>query len=440
MDHIFGDSHDIAFGNNPASWAKPAHSASVQTPITRQEHSRPRQVQHDDFGDLEPTSQSSRPPRPVPVARVAPPTRTPAPAREARPQTQQRLERPVALPEASNIPALTRLIDGMKPSFLPREEDTSVMRMVPLSPADWVDPLLLVTRDDTTILVGSGFGTMTRTGQVYTTFPDMRLVASEKTRLSAWILFDASIDVRLFQTILPSVGFPPIYATRDIIAKFRNNIQDTEFLGKCRFFELFADGMAERRIWDIEWKAGVSLILKSGTTEVGLSHLPAGGTSMPLSTLTRSGEGYMFGSESIEVGEILSFKWTEMKRHTMKFTFDTFYIDKNSVGVVAGYTIGDREQLAENWVLMFTLEEDTRARTIAGHIFIDSRGFVHAHEMMSVHKEILKGIRSTYEKLITDNPKVDRGSLVQWLRREITKYCYLLTGRTPVVMPILIER
>lgn len=37
-----------------------------------------------------------------------------------------------------------------------------------------------------------------------------------------------------------------------------------------------------------------------------------------------------------------------MKRHTMKFTFDTFYIDKNSVGVVAGYTIGDREQLAEN--------------------------------------------------------------------------------------------
>lgn len=29
---------------------------------------------------------------------------------------------------------------------------------------------------------------------------------------------------------------------------------------------------------------------------------------MPLSTLTRSGEGYMFGSESIEVGEILSFK------------------------------------------------------------------------------------------------------------------------------------
>ena len=97
----------------------------------------------------------------------------------------------------------------------------------------------------------------------------------------------------------------------------------------------------------------------------------------------------------------------------MKFTFDTFFIDKNSVGIVAGYTLGDREQLAESGVLIFTLEEDTRARTITGHIFIDSRGFVHAHEMMSVHKELLKGIRSTYEKLITENPKIERGSLVQ---------------------------
>ncbi len=60
--------------------------------------------------------------------------------------------------------------------------------------------------------------------------------------------------------------------------------------------------------------------------------------------------------------------------------------------------------------------------------------------MMPVHKEILKGIRATYEKLITDNERIERGELVQSMRREITKYCFLLTGRTPVVMPIIIER
>jgi hypothetical protein len=36
-----------------------------------------------------------------------------------------------------------------------------------------------------------------------------------------------------------------------------------------------------------------------------------------------------------------------MTRHSLKFTFDTFFLDKNSIGVVAGYTLGDREQLAE---------------------------------------------------------------------------------------------
>jgi hypothetical protein len=315
-------------------------------------------------------------------------------------------------PDPINIPTLTRLIDGMKSSFLPREEDASVVRLVSLSTHGTIDPLILVTRDDTTVLIGSGFGSMARAGQDYATFPDMRLIASEKIRLGAWILLDARIDVRPFQTILPGIGFPPIYATRDIIAKFRNNITDTAFLSQCRFFELFTDSMTERHIGDMEFYAGKSLILKSGGTEVAFSQYPLGGTVVA-PELTVNPDGYILASQLFTSGEILTLRGSKIEKHSMKFTFDTFFIDKNSVGVAAGYTLGDREQLAENGVLMFTLEEDIRARTIAGHIFIDSRGFVHAHEMMSVHKEILKGIRSTYEKLITENPKIDRGSLVQ---------------------------
>lgn len=245
------------------------------------------------------------------------------------------------------------------------------------------------------------------------TFPDMRLIASEKSRLSAWVLLDPAVDVQSFQTILPAVGFPPIYATRDIIAKFRNTITDTEFLSKCRFFELFADGMSDRRIGDIELRLGSTLTIASSGAEIGFAHLPLSGTSVAKKMFTRDKTNYTYGDEKIVSGEIISLRSSGCTRHSMKFTFDTFFIDKNSVGVAAGYTLSDRDQLAENGVLMFTLEEDMRARTIAGHIFIDSRGFVHAHEMMAVHKEVLKGIRATYEKMITENPKIDRGNLVQ---------------------------
>lgn len=140
------------------------------------------------------------------------------------------------------------------------------------------------------------------------------------------------------------------------------------------------------------------------------------------------------------MGEIIDITSAKLIKNPLKFTFDTFYRDERSIGVVAGYALKDRQELAENGVLTFVLEEDAHARAIVGHIFIDSRGFVHAYEMMNVHKQILKGIRHIYEEAIMNNPRIERGELVQNLRRELTKYCYLITGRTPVVMPIIIER
>lgn len=49
----------------------------------------------------------------------------------------------------------------------------------------------------------------------------------------------------------------------------------------------------------------------------------------------------------------------------MKFTFDKFIIDGNSVGTVGGYVISDRGIMADSGVVIFSMEEDIRARTIA---------------------------------------------------------------------------
>ena len=214
-------------------------------------------------------------------------------------------------------------------------------------------------------------------------------------------------------------------------------MKDQSFLEKCRFFEILPQWQATRLIGDFEF----SLVEKSlafsfrGTKFVFSPSAPAGNIG-----IFATNDTYMVWKDTVLPGEIVTFRGKSLTKNPLKFTFDTFYVDAGSIGVLAGYTLSDREILSENGVLIFTLEEDTRLRTITGHIFIDSRWFVHAHEMMGVHKEILKGIRATYERCITENPKIDRSALVQSLRREVTKYCYVLTGRTPVVMPILIER
>ena len=72
-------------------------------------------------------------------------------------------------------------------------------------------------------------------------------------------------------------------------------------------------------------------------------------------------------------GEILLLSQKNALRHPLKFTLDIFYIDEKSVGVVAGYTLKDRKELAENGFLTFVLEEDHTRRAILGHIYIDSR-------------------------------------------------------------------
>lgn len=127
------------------------------TNITPATQRAPLPVHQDDFQDLEDHKAPVRTAPTVTRASIQA-ARPAAPLAARRPQAA----RPVPVAEASPLPALVRLIDGMKPSFLPREEDTTVMRLVPISSHETPDPLLLITRDDTTLVVGSGFGSMHR--------------------------------------------------------------------------------------------------------------------------------------------------------------------------------------------------------------------------------------------------------------------------------------
>ncbi len=58
---------------------------------------------------------------------------------------------------------------------------------------------------------------------------------------------------------------------------------------------------------------------------------------------------------------------------------------------------------------------------------------------MNIHKELVKAIRMSYEQIRSNEPDIECGQLVQKLKKEITKYAYVLTGRTPVVMPVIID-
>jgi mRNA degradation ribonuclease J1/J2 len=81
--------------------------------------------------------------------------------------------------------------------------------------------------------------------------------------------------------------------------------------------------------------------------------------------MRKNDETYLFGAgEGVVPGEIIEISGKTLKRNSLKFTFDTFYLDASSIGVVAGYTLKDRKELADNGVLTFVIEEDVRSRAI----------------------------------------------------------------------------
>ena len=423
MWNIFGDTDDITFGTE-----------SVSSRTVPQDHQF-----------------SAAAPRSVrPVQKDIRTRETPRPqesgSRNTISRPVQKSQGPMTPPlQISLATSLKNLVASMKPTYLP-PISSDLLRLVMLSPHGGSDPLMLLRTGDTTLLIGTGFSSVENSGKVYPTFPDMRLIESEKDHLAGWILLEPGFDSTSFQMTLEMLWFPFVYGTRDVIAYIRDTVKDAEFLDKCRFFELFSPGVDDRKIADFLIKNTSSWLFLSvnGKGFIDGVHLidAWAQSSASLPVLTKSSSGYSFVQEWLPFlsGEIIDISSAKLIKNPLKFTFDTFYRDEQSIGVVAGYALKDRGELAENGVLTFVLEEDAHARAIVGHIFIDSRWFVHAYEMMNVHKQILKWIRHIYENAIMQNPRIERGELVQNLRRELTKYCYLITWRTPVVMPIIIER
>ena len=79
--------------------------------------------------------------------------------------------------------ALSELIASMKPTFFP-PISSEATRCIILSEAGNTDPMLLIKTGDTSLLIGMGIDSLVQSGKTYPTFPDMRLVSSERERLA----------------------------------------------------------------------------------------------------------------------------------------------------------------------------------------------------------------------------------------------------------------
>lgn len=138
------------------------------------------------------------------------------------------------------------LVNAMKTSFLPREDNVEIIRQVLLF-SHQEFPLFLLRKAEESVLIGSGFSDILHAGKIYKTFADMRLPFSEAKRIQGWILTDENLDLETTIAILELLDFPVIYASNSLISRMRDFIEDKKLakvIEKIRFREIFSANTA----------------------------------------------------------------------------------------------------------------------------------------------------------------------------------------------------
>lgn len=123
-------------------------------------------------------------------------------------------ENPISL----RADSLKSLISGLKPSFLTREWHGDIRHIF------WEkssSPMAFVSKNDSTILLGSGIQKKHVFHSLCDTIPDIRLPFSAKN-LDAWIVDRLSAEeIPHFLTLLLALDFPVVYAPESIITTLK---------------------------------------------------------------------------------------------------------------------------------------------------------------------------------------------------------------------------
>ena len=139
----------------------------------------------------------------------------------------------------------------------------------------------------------------------------------------------------------------------------------------------------------------------------------------------------------LQNGDVLSlYKHTITKSESIP-TSD-IYIDGNRLGEINSAVLRDRKIMASDGILVVIANIDMRHKTLLIRPNITTRGFV----LINENEALIKKIESMSEKIITDKLKEEnvtfsdiKGQLIS----ELFPYIYELTGRKPIVLPVILD-
>ena len=114
------------------------------------------------------------------------------------------------------------------------------------------------------------------------------------------------------------------------------------------------------------------------------------------------------------------------------------YVDGNRIGEIGGAVIKDRKIMANDGILVVIINVNMKKRELLIKPNITTRGFVLVNE----NEELIHKIEDKAETIIKSeltNPKTTFQSLKSDITEELYPYINELTGRKPIILPIILD-
>ena len=115
------------------------------------------------------------------------------------------------------------------------------------------------------------------------------------------------------------------------------------------------------------------------------------------------------------------------------------YVDGSRIGSVGSVVIKDRKLMSKDGILIAILNIDLNKRTLLLHPNVTTRGFVLVNENADLILSISKKIEEIVTKYLNSNVKYNYLDLKNLIILEINPFINELTGRRPIILPVIME-
>lgn len=142
----------------------------------------------------------------------------------------------------------------------------------------------------------------------------------------------------------------------------------------------------------------------------------------------------------IENGDVLEIQNGEAQFKKEKVENKYVMVDGLGVGDVGAQVIMDRQTLAENGMLVILIPVDSKSKKPKGEVDVISRGFIYMKESERLTKEIGELAKAKYQAIIEKRPDAKRSEVKKYIRESLDKVVHQKIERSPLILPIVIEK